>query len=161
MVADQLFGLTDSMPIPNKHKVSKYLLLCHIIIIINNDKKRILNNDNKNWWWWHLNLSFGESYWLYQNENVRLKSSCIILCSTSLANVLGHVNNIPAIQFFTVISRKTQSKLYILSFTECVWNFQNNALWDTHLHALLCWKLNLWFFRFLAFWFIYRFSGRN
>ena len=22
----------------------------------------------------------------------------------------------------------------MLSLTECVWDFQNNALWDTHLH---------------------------
>ena len=25
-----------------------------------------------------------------------------------------------------------------LSLNECVWEFQNNALWDTHKHALLC-----------------------
>ena len=25
----------------------------------------------------------------------------------------------------------------MLSLTECVWEFQNNALWDTHQHALL------------------------
>ena len=25
----------------------------------------------------------------------------------------------------------------MLSFTECAWDFQNNALWDTHYHALL------------------------
>ena len=33
--------------------------------------------------------------------------------------------------------RNTQSKFYMLSLTECVREFQNNALWDTHLHALL------------------------
>ena len=47
-----------------------------------------------------------------------------------------HVNNIPTMQFFTGISRNTQSKSYMLSLTECVWEFQNNALWDTCLHAL-------------------------
>ena len=43
---------------------------------------------------------------------------------------IGHVNNISTMQFFTGISRNTQSKSYILSLTECVWEFQNNALWD-------------------------------
>ena len=33
---------------------------------------------------------------------------------------------------FAGISRNTQSKSYMLSLTECVWDFQNNALWDTH-----------------------------
>ena len=42
---------------------------------------------------------------------------------------MGHVNNIPTIQYFTGISRNTQSKLYMLSLTECVWDFQNNVLW--------------------------------
>ena len=36
--------------------------------------------------------------------------------------LIGHVNNIPAMQFFTGISINTQS---------------NNAMWDTHQHALL------------------------
>ena len=45
---------------------------------------------------------------------------------------IGHVNNIPTMQFFTGISRNTQSKSSMLSVTECVWDFQNNASWDTH-----------------------------
>ena len=45
---------------------------------------------------------------------------------------IGHVNNIPTMQFFTGISRNTQSKSYRLSLTECVWEFQNNASWDAH-----------------------------
>ena len=44
----------------------------------------------------------------------------------------GHVNNIPKMQFFSGISRNTQSKSYMLPLTECVWDFQNNELWDTH-----------------------------
>ena len=48
----------------------------------------------------------------------------------------GHVNNIPSMQFFTGIFVNTQSKSYILSLTVCVWDFQNNALWETHYHAL-------------------------
>ena len=49
---------------------------------------------------------------------------------------IGHVNKIPTMQFFTEISRNTQSKSYIrLSLTECVWEFRNNALWDTHKHC--------------------------
>ena len=49
---------------------------------------------------------------------------------------IGHVNNIPTIQFFAKISRNTQSKSFMLSLTGCIWDFQNNALWDTHLHVL-------------------------
>ena len=47
-------------------------------------------------------------------------------------NNIGHVNDIPPMQFLIGISRNTQSKSYILSLTECVWEFKNNALWDTH-----------------------------
>ena len=45
--------------------------------------------------------------------------------------LIGHVNNIPIMQFFTGITRNTQPKSYMLSLTECVWDFQNNALWET------------------------------
>ena len=34
-------------------------------------------------------------------------------------------------QCFTEISRNIQSKSYMLALTEFVWDFQNNALWDT------------------------------
>ena len=51
--------------------------------------------------------------------------------------IIWHVNNIPTMQLFTGISRYTESKLYMLSLTECIWDFQNNALWDTHQHTLL------------------------
>ena len=44
---------------------------------------------------------------------------------------IGHVNNIPTMQLITGISRNTQSKSYMLSLTECDWEFRNNALWDT------------------------------
>ena len=42
-------------------------------------------------------------------------------------------------QFFTGISRNNQSKSLtnMLPLTKCVWDFQNNALWDTHENALL------------------------
>ena len=46
--------------------------------------------------------------------------------------LIGHVNNIPTMQFFTRISSNTMSKSYMLSLTESVWDFQNNGLWDTH-----------------------------
>ena len=38
---------------------------------------------------------------------------------------------------FTVIFRNTQSKSHMLSLTGCVWEFRNNALWDTHYHVIL------------------------
>ena len=39
-------------------------------------------------------------------------------------------------QFWTGISWNTQSESYKLSLTECAWEFQNIALWDTLQHAL-------------------------
>ena len=51
--------------------------------------------------------------------------------------IIRHVNNIPTMQLFTGISRNNQSKSYMLPLTECVWEFRNNALWDTHSHALI------------------------
>ena len=45
---------------------------------------------------------------------------------------IGRVNNIPTKQFLIGISKNTQPKSYMLSLTECVWEFLNNALWDTH-----------------------------
>ena len=52
---------------------------------------------------------------------------------------IGHVNNIPTVQFFTEISRNTLPESYRLGyqFTEFVWDFHNGALWDTHEHTLL------------------------
>ena len=40
-------------------------------------------------------------------------------------------------QIITGTSRRTRSKSYMLSLTEYVWKFRNNALWDTGQHALL------------------------
>ena len=51
--------------------------------------------------------------------------------------VIEHVNNIPTMQYSNGTSRNTQSKSYMLSLTECVWDFQNIALLDTDSHALL------------------------
>ena len=42
-------------------------------------------------------------------------------------------NNIPTIRNFL----KYSVNIYMLSLTEFFWDFQNNALWDTHQHALL------------------------
>ena len=46
-------------------------------------------------------------------------------------DLIGHGANIPTRQFFIEISRNIQSKSYMVSVTECCWDFQNNALWDT------------------------------
>ena len=66
---------------------------------------------------------------------------CLFLAPVSYSKLktspIGHVYNIPTIRFITRISRNTQSKSYMLSLTECVWEIRNNALWDTHQHALL------------------------
>ena len=49
-----------------------------------------------------------------------------------IVNAIGHVDNIPTMDFLTESSRNIQSVI----LTECVWDFQNDALWDTHQHAL-------------------------
>ena len=51
------------------------------------------------------------------------------LASTSR---IGHDNNIPTMQVFTGISKNTQSKSYMQTLTECLLEFQNYALRDTH-----------------------------
>ena len=50
----------------------------------------------------------------------------------SVTPQIGRVNNIPTMQFFTGIFRNTLSKSYMLSLAACVWDLQNNALWDAH-----------------------------
>ena len=65
--------------------------------------------------------------------------------------IIGCVYNIPTMQFLTGISRNTQSKSYMLSFTEFVWDFQNNALWDnqsiflffTPVHLIRSWSKSM------------------
>ena len=52
----------------------------------------------------------------------------------------GHANNSPTMQFSAGISRKYSVRI-LYAIIECVRDFQNNALWDTHLHALLVWSL--------------------
>ena len=53
-----------------------------------------------------------------------------------VGKTVGHVNSIPnfSLEFPEILSRMLY---YMLSLTECVWEVRNNALWDTHLHALL------------------------
>ena len=51
---------------------------------------------------------------------------------------IKHVNNVSPNANFTGISEKYSIRiLFMLSMTECVWEFQNNALWDTHQHTLI------------------------
>ena len=53
------------------------------------------------------------------------------------AHKIGQVNNIPTMHFFTGISKYSQSKSHRLSLTKYALEFWNEALWDTHKHALL------------------------
>ena len=47
-------------------------------------------------------------------------------------NIIGYVNENPTMQYFTGITGNTQSKSYMLSLIKCVWDFPDNALWDSH-----------------------------
>ena len=52
--------------------------------------------------------------------------------------VIGHVSNIPMMQFTTGVRIGTQSKFHMPSLiTEYAWEFQNSALWDALKHATL------------------------
>ena len=54
----------------------------------------------------------------------------IIVCRMSL----GHVNNIPTMQFsleFPAVTHSKSGKI-LKSLTMCVREFQNDALWDAH-----------------------------
>ena len=64
------------------------------------------------------------------NSRLAIRASCWY-------TTIRHVNEIPTMQLFSGIFRNTRSKSYVLSLTERVWDFQNNALWDTYYHALL------------------------
>ena len=82
----------------------------------------------------HLRIPYSgnptpEFAWLFANsallQHMKLNQSKLHRC------VIRHVNSIPTMQFVTGISGNTQSKSSMLSLTEYVWVFQNNALWDT------------------------------
>ena len=62
-------------------------------------------------------------------------SSSLSVQSMSVLAGIGHIHNIPTMKFFTGISRKIHSKLYMLTLTAYVWDIRNNALMDTRLHA--------------------------
>ena len=76
---------------------------------------------------------------LHQCQHSKTRFIYAVLGRTYLTQypVIEHVYNIPTMQYFNGTSRNTQSKSYMLSLTECVWEFRNNALWDTDSHALL------------------------
>ena len=69
-----------------------------------------------------------------------IANSIAIYCLTKKEKLgfspIGRVNNIPTRQFFTGVTRNTPSKSYMLSLAECVWDFQNSELWNTHQHVL-------------------------
>ena len=64
-----------------------------------------------------------------------LSICCFMGISCSVIVIIHSV--IFTMKFFTGIFRNALSKPHMLSLTECVWEFQNNALWDTHQHDLL------------------------
>ena len=60
-------------------------------------------------------------------ERYETNSLQLLLCSS--LPTITHINNIPT---------NTQSKSNTLSLTECVWEFGNHALLDTHKSAGFC-----------------------
>ena len=63
-------------------------------------------------------------------------------------DTIEHVNTIPTMQFFHWNFKKYSVKIicaYVLSLTECVWNFQNNALWALFNMPNLALTLNVSF----------------
>ena len=71
---------------------------------------------------------FIEGYLIPNEENyseVNIKEMHRALQTMICLGLIGHVKNIPTMQFFIGILRNTQSKSYMLSLmTECVWEFE-------------------------------------
>ena len=68
----------------------------------------------------------------FASSIVGLEKKKIISVRQHQPFLIRHAKNIPTMQLFIGISRNTKSKSYMLSLTECIRDFQNNALWDTH-----------------------------
>ena len=66
----------------------------------------------------------------FRIQSIMLSICCFMGISCSVIVVIHSV--IFTMKFFTGIFRNALSKPHMLSLTECVWEFQNNALWDTH-----------------------------
>ena len=52
----------------------------------------------------------------------------LLLYQTTCAIRIWIVNNIPTMQFFSGISKNTQSKSYMLALTECIWVHGNSKI---------------------------------
>ena len=71
-----------------------------------------------------------------------LEQVCVYSCTEYYSNwILLHHQNRGCLQrshnaIFHWNFQKYSYKSCMLSLTECVWEFQNDALWDTHYHAM-------------------------
>ena len=85
---------------------------------------------------------------MYNYLAKQLQPTCCLQYNSADAflHELKHVYNVFTMQFLSGISRNTQSRSDMLSLptsgksrhlAECVWDFQNDVLWDTHQNAPL------------------------
>ena len=113
--------------------------------------------------------------WVDLNLLINIRNNAEYLSSQNLTSLIGRlcsgipkwnvrgilfrspiwrINEYPATHYFTGISRNTQSKSYMLSLAERVWEFRSHALRDTLLYIGFC---CLWFnYLFVLRWLIQR-----
>ena len=80
------------------------------------------------WRWLQLTIQRETTLPKYTTTHITRKWRRYRVCTDAF---IGHVNSIPTIPLSTGISRKI-SQPYMLSLTECAWEFRNNALWCTN-----------------------------
>ena len=76
----------------------------------------------------------------YNKLYLLINPVCFCADWNGLTKVVGHGNMIPRMQFWTGIPRNTQ----------CIWEFKNNALWDTQfpIYTSLSICLRYWYYFF-------------
>ena len=120
-------------PLKKTHEIIvniRYLQLFFLFCVI---KFCFFSACSKQFRFGHVQKAKGQAhrYWGF-NVYGQAYNLGLVHCIPYTKFLIGHVNNIPTMQFFPGISRNSQSKSQMLSLTECVWDIQNNALWDTH-----------------------------
>ena len=82
----------------------------------------------------HITMSFNKVLVLFSDFANLFTWSIEEDISYAIWKAIGHIHNIPTMQFFTGrgVSRNTQSKSYMLSSTDCVWDFKKMHCGNSH-----------------------------
>ena len=99
---------------------------------------QIQNWYTKQWWWEAITIirnvaDCNNLTAMLQALDLPLQARDLWLMVTLLS--IGRVKNIPTMLFFTEIL--SQNLIYVCNHWLSVWEFQNNAFWDTHYCAII------------------------